>query len=239
MAGPVACPRCEAPTQVSLQTAQSTHARIEVDQCPRCNGLWLDGVEVAQAFRALGQHAVRVGDLLAAGARRGHGIGRCPRCQAETLELPYFDMWLDMCLSCFGMWFDGDEVQAVARTADRQDGIPAPEPPGGYRERAVAAAREEKVACGRCGKTVPLDRTLVTANGLLCDPCGQDDLAGTADDDDPEIAALTRKLRRGSSGIGEGVLAVLKGLGTFLLLVLSAGANCPTCGCRHHSRCHH
>lgn len=239
MTAPIVCPRCSVPTDVSLSTAKSTGARIEIDQCNRCGGMWLDGVEVGQAFQALGQHALRIGDLLAAGAKRGHGIGSCPRCQGETLEFPYFEMWLDLCTRCHGMWLDGDEVTAVAQTADKDDGLPAPAPADGYRTRAVAAAKTQTVACARCNETVPLNRTLITGQGVMCNRCGDAELV--APEDDPDLRELQRSLRMGGSGIGGDILAVLGGVGKALVFVLSALSNtrCGACGCSHRSHCGH
>ncbi len=239
MTAGIVCPRCGVDCQASLSTARSSGARIEIDGCDRCGGLWLDGVEVGEAFAALGQHALRIGDLLAAGAKRGHGIGSCPRCHSETLAFPYFEMWLDLCTRCHGMWLDGDEVTAVAQTADKDDGLPAPVPADGYRSRAVAAAKTQTTACVRCNETVPLRQTLITSAGVMCDRCGVAELASP--DDDPDLEELRRSLRLGGSGIGGDILAVLGGVGRALVLVLGAlsTTRCSHCGCSHRSHCGH
>jgi Zn-finger nucleic acid-binding protein len=230
----LSCPRCDTKLVEERRTAAATGARIDVDVCPDCAGLWLDGVEVGQAFAALGEHAMRVGDLLAAGAKRGHGIGSCPRCRAETIEFPFFEVRLDLCGACHGLWIDGDEIEAVARSTDRQDGLPAPPVERGYRERTAAALKTESTRCASCDADVPLRRTMVTSRGVVCQDCVN--RAEGSDDEDPELAAYERELQGGGAAGAFG--RVMGAIATALDGTLQQ-SRCSHCGCSRHSHCGH
>jgi len=242
MSETITCPRCQSVASVEVHKVPQTGATLEIDICRGCRGLWLDGSEVALAFRALGSRIDQLREAFVAGSapRSSTGIGRCPRCASTMVDLPYFDLPLDLCTSCYGLWIDGDEMQALARTADRQAGLPAPTPNAGLRARAAAAVTDDSVACAACGKVVPLDRTLVTALGVRCSPCGRRVNAQRAtldpgdlksleeDEEDPEV-----QLRR--SAERRNVLSAIAGvLGT----LLNSG-RCAHCGCSHHSYCSH
>ena len=43
---------------------------------------------------------------------------QCPNCKHELKKIMYKDVELDRCLSCEGMWFDGNELRTVK---DRED----------------------------------------------------------------------------------------------------------------------
>ncbi|MCC6521996.1 MAG: zf-TFIIB domain-containing protein [Polyangiaceae bacterium] len=245
MADPIACPRCHGPTSAELHTVPATGSRLEVDICRACRGVWLDGDEVAQAFRELGDHlgVLRETLLSASAGARTSGVGTCPRCGSDTVDLPYLGVALDVCSLCYGVWIDGDELEALARTADRAAGRAAPEPPGG--ERAVAAAiADDHVACTACGTVVPLRRTLLTGRGVMCDACGEranaepseltaEERSRLVDETDVMEDELRRSAERRST-----VVAVFRAIGTVLGLLL-AGNRCPHCSCSRHSHCSH
>jgi Zn-finger nucleic acid-binding protein len=231
----LSCPRCQSAMVEERRTGAASGARLDVDTCPSCDGLWLDGVEVGQAFAGLREHGLRIDDLIEAGAKRGHGIGACPRCRGETVEFPFFELWLDLCSACHGMWIDGKEVEAVARSADHADGLPAPPVEGGYRDKAVAAAKTETTSCVRCSSEVPLRQTMMTGDGAVCHPCAYG--SGDEDAENADVAEFESKLHgTGALGaIGRAFDAVAKAI----WVGLSTPRRCSHCGCSQHSHCDH
>jgi Zn-finger nucleic acid-binding protein len=239
----ISCPRCATSMATSVHPGPATGRDIEVDVCGECRGLWLDAAEIAQAYRDLGGEAARLRTHVGRGARTTT-MADCPRCGAGMGDLAYFEVDIDLCPGCGGVWIDGPELEALSRSVDRHAGLAAPAPDA---ERALAAeATEGRVACSDCGAVVPLDRTLITGRGVMCVPCGEranerpsgDGAALMAelnyeDPDDPEVQLHRSAERR------QGVVRVLGFIGQVLLAVLSAGGRCSRCGCSHHSHCHH
>src|SRR5262245_16684093 len=159
--------------------------------CLACGGLWLDGGEVAMAYPALAVLGERRGDVMAVG-EVGAGILACPRCSMPAIEVPFFDVKLDMCTECFGVWIDGDEIEALSRTMDRGDGLPVrTEIVGGYRTAAAGVMTKHLATCALCGKSVPLRATRSSPKGAACEACAKELAASTeapphvaVDDDD-------------------------------------------------------
>ena len=230
MAATLSCPRCAGAPPLTNTLGLGATEGLTLDACAACHGTWLDGAEVATAFPGLGRHHQRIGELLGRGGRRGGGIASCPRCGSEPIEFPFLDLRLDLCSACHGLWLDGDEVAAVSRTADHDDGLLVDAPVGGYRHEAAAVVQRRAVRCARCNKDVELTKTTVTCGGVMCDPCA------LADDTPAELDLPP--LPKDSWLLGE-ALAVLQGLGRVLGLVLSVGAACSQCGRRHTSHCGH
>ena len=149
------CPRCHQllrdPTDVGPPEAVAGH------HCDSCDGVWLPGDRLAVVYPALKDHGDRISELLDKGARRGTVV-TCPSCGADTLEFPFFDLWLDLCERCHGVWIDGEETHFVKKHARRDDGVPG------------SAATDARVTCA-CGASIHPRRTLMTAEGPLCDDC--------------------------------------------------------------------
>ncbi len=202
---------------------------IEADMCLACGGLWLDGGEVAVAYPGLSVLGERRGDVLAVG-RPGAGISSCPRCQIPAVEVPFFDVRLDLCPDCFGVWIDGDEMEALSLSMDRGDGLPVPtEVVGGYRTAAAGVMTQHLATCATCAKQVPLRATVSTTKGVLCDACAKEDLSADTipANEEPE------DLVPAESGVWRFVCDV----GTALSAILLAADRCPTCRHRRTSGC--
>jgi len=105
---------------------------VELEGCPGCGGLWLDGGELKQL-------AESAASLKAAGDRFSRGAsaptsaqrGPCPAC-AGALTPFEFDRFrgvrLDRCKACGGVWLDAGEAQAMAARLGSAPVDPAPEP---------------------------------------------------------------------------------------------------------------
>jgi len=89
---------------------------VEVDQCPKCSGIWFD---LGELKKVLDQEDL---ERLRAGGRGGQDQKRagCPRCggagnmvQLNTPGHP--DVHIDTCLVCYGQWLDGGEFEALRK----------------------------------------------------------------------------------------------------------------------------
>ena len=114
------CPRC----QESLR--EHTYAsHVQVDECPRCLGMWLDDGELKRIEKAAEHDASGFQEGIDLVALRSPGSEQrdrpaidCPKCGARMLqrEAHYCpDVIIDICGSCRGVWLDGGEVQEIAR----------------------------------------------------------------------------------------------------------------------------
>lgn len=101
------CPKC------STKMENLTFAGIDIDNCPFCNGCWLDNQEVSQMTRSRGQARLKVelnqpkpSDL------------NCPRCRPlQSLQVgPHVNidtLILDQCPHCQGVWLDRGELTTL------------------------------------------------------------------------------------------------------------------------------
>ena len=111
------CPKC----RVDLERKQSKGGAAELDRCPKCQGIWFDDGEVAAIIGAnavpqlkIPPNAVTKEDL------------PCPRC-GKPLKLftyPGTVTLIEACGGCRGLWLDGGEIQAIAKS--RAEKTPRP-----------------------------------------------------------------------------------------------------------------
>ena len=181
------CPRCD----VELVRERRASDEFDLHRCDRCRGLWVDGEDIVWIYPALRYHGDRIGELLAKGARRDTSVARCPRGHDGTLEFPFFDLWLDLCESCHGLWLDGGEVDFVQRAARDEDGLPNVVRHGGaYREdRSIET---QMVSCSACRRDVHPRRTYLSADGAICDSCIDIDRMSRELEEDTPLAKLKR-----------------------------------------------
>lgn len=203
---------------------------IAADMCLACGGLWLDAGEVKVAYPALAALQDRRGDVLAIG-RAGAGNAMCPRCERPAVEVPFFEVTLDVCPDCFGVWIDGDEIEALSRSMDRGDGLPPPtEMIGGYRTAAVNVMTKLLCTCVVCEQEVPLRETRATRKGAVCEACAKQ-LEG------PEMPVGDDSIDESLVPKESAVWRFMCDVGSVLGAVLLASDRCGSCGHRRTSGC--
>jgi Zn-finger nucleic acid-binding protein len=176
------------PPQDGFVTAEVAHS------CHQCEGMWVEGNRVGVAYPALRHHAKRIVELIELGAIE-HGA-TCPRCDVSMIQFPFFDLWLDLCDSCHGMWVDGYETRFVGKTAAHEDGLPRKGGATGYRDNAAAQASTAFVKCTDCLEDVHPRRTMLTAVGPVCDHCVEVDDMARELQDESGLRSLADKPRR-------------------------------------------
>jgi len=165
------CPRCDVPLRPVRAAPHMGGAPAELDICDTCQGLWIDGAELAAVCPTVSDLPDRRFEVSLLG-QKGAGIKRCPRCGQEPYEFVVLEVAIDFCAGCVGVWFDGDEYGEIAF-----EGVPSVDAPKGgpYRAAAAAAAidaaRSGEVACAQCSAKVPLRETYMWERGLVCRFC--------------------------------------------------------------------
>lgn len=181
------CPICvgaepkEGATPMNVRTSQG----IEVDICPKCNGLWLDAGEldplIGERFRG-GPIEALFAEVFHPPARCRHcGTDRegdtCKICERElAISCPvdhtlmfvvdFDEMEFDRCPTCRGFWIDGFERQELRANARPKPPAPALEPlPAGLSEA------ERMVTCESCGNSIEAERTSKRLDKILCEAC--------------------------------------------------------------------
>jgi len=128
------CPVCVGVLMEKASIGDGT-ARLTLDYCPRCGGLWFDRGEVGQ----LAQRKPTVISELAPGkldrirppcagchtpldrdAAKCAVCGRpnvldCPVCDQAMERREHAGLVLDLCRRCHGVWFDNAELSAIWR----------------------------------------------------------------------------------------------------------------------------
>lgn len=175
----------------------------------RCQGIWLDRAQlhaVEPTLALIPLHADR--------ARAGHtpygGIARCPACAAPPATFPFFDVLIDWCARCGGVWLDGAELDALRRgIAEARATEGGPVTLRHFRQQAVDAVVIGTVRCVRCDVRVTMPETWMTEDGAACSTCGQAERYGIEVPPPTELAAISADAQgRGSFGrILRGLLA--------------------------------
>ena len=114
------CPKCAAQmvsTAVSANTAEKNSAKVTVEVCLGCKGVWLDDGEL-NAF-------ARPGKMLSDFSAKGLLFARdsllsCPKCESKSMQLgqiPEFEYKVDACATCHGLFFEEHEFLKINGTA--------------------------------------------------------------------------------------------------------------------------
>lgn len=113
------CPRDDTTLQPFM-----VEARIQVDRCAICKGLWLDKGELEQIQETIERDHTKLKDeavntveaAYEQVGQRQQGPARCPRCDAEmdTQEYGYnSQVIIDVCPEGCGVWLDDGELQRL------------------------------------------------------------------------------------------------------------------------------
>ena len=105
------CPKCQ-----STMHAMDTHEAVELDFCSGCKGIWFDAREASAYF----EMADDLPQLKAALEGATQTDLACPRCNFALNEVRFhrdFDVMIDFCMQCGGLFFDKGEVPAVEKIA--------------------------------------------------------------------------------------------------------------------------
>jgi len=225
----IACPRCRVSMDPFIKRGGA--AEVPALMCLECGGLWLDGKEVRRLYPGLAAVS-RASSAVAAEPVRP--ILACPRCGELPTPFHFFDVELDACPSCKGVWIDGAELADLSRTADRSEGLHAPEA-GSYRDNAAEALGADGVACRECGARLGLEAAELTSRGPMCGACAALMREKLLDAELEHYEVPKNSWLPSFDDVGRG----LRDAASLLSVALQTSDRCPSCGCRHASHCGH
>ncbi len=162
----VFCLRC---SDIEMRELRFPGTEVELDCCPRCQGVWLDDGELhllrervaelvgsgeAEDGRSLSERAAA---LLSEAEVAGEQRFSCPKCKAKLWHVEREGEVVEVCSGCNGMWFDAGELTLML---------------GFYRRIETERGKPSYVACIRCGDglvELPFPETTVDVD--VCPEC--------------------------------------------------------------------
>ena len=107
------CPRCSTGLKIEK------YKGIEVDKCPRCEGMWLDYHELDQLEDTVMDDDRSKGSIFF--KSEGSDL-LCPRCSSPMRWFRYrhYDMELDFCEAEHGFWLDKGEEKRVLEIMEQR-----------------------------------------------------------------------------------------------------------------------
>ena len=108
------CPVC----RHSLLTPTQHHGQ-EIDVCHHCGGLWFEKDEMNSVLSAIDNGHDNVDFSGQLGKRLGLAERQCPDCRKSLQHyqlLEQYDLEVDVCHGCDGVWIDQDEIAAVQQS---------------------------------------------------------------------------------------------------------------------------
>ncbi|MGC4120804.1 MAG: zf-TFIIB domain-containing protein [Myxococcales bacterium] len=146
-ASKIVCPVCA--TQMEIDHRGET----EIDVCPGCNGIWLDGGELEQIV-----------GMPVAPEVAGTQYRKCPHCLRPMKRVVLGGVHLEQCALCEGFFLDAGELKQIAgkfkKPAPR---VAPPAPPSGEPVRDLV--------CQKCDRRFPREKLYAVPQGFLCDGC--------------------------------------------------------------------
>ena len=95
--------------------ARMTLDDTEIDQCPRCGGIWFDFGELKHVLKH--DHANKLQTRLKTGKKDDAKKGPCPVCGGKgsmvAVKHLKHDIHIDTCKICYGQWLDGGELEIL------------------------------------------------------------------------------------------------------------------------------
>jgi len=98
------------------------HKNIELDFCPKCQGIWFDTGELELLLEAAGIESPKPfldTMLSSAEAQTNEKKRKCPICRRKMKKVNIDSggqVMVDVCYSGHGIWFDGGEVGGLIKS---------------------------------------------------------------------------------------------------------------------------
>jgi Zn-finger nucleic acid-binding protein len=112
------------PVDQTQLTKRNYEAEVEIDECPTCQGVWLDSGEL-EVIQKTVEHdyseALKdIPNTVVASYQQARGEAdrklKCPNCTGIMHEKEHgycSQIMVDVCLECSGIWLDRGEIQAL------------------------------------------------------------------------------------------------------------------------------
>lgn len=112
---PIDCPRCKKP--MKAEYVQKLGPDVRIDVCESCGGSWYDRGELAQTINS----RPIATKLTEAPIRGTMSPIACPRCGGRMRVRKEWDVEVDVCISCQGVWLDHGELEQLEEQAELSD----------------------------------------------------------------------------------------------------------------------
>lgn len=112
------CPNCK---DTGLNTYNISPA-VEVDGCPKCNGVWFEKGEIS-SFSRFSEDIPGFKQKI---KEAKNSSKSCPECSAPMKEMKYAgssDLLIDYCEKCCGVWLDGGEAGQLGKLSENPDDV--------------------------------------------------------------------------------------------------------------------
>lgn len=103
---PVKCPKCD--VMMKQIVVMTPVAAVEVDHCTECEGYWFDKYELDKVIDEKMDGSFPFEDT-----EEDEADFPCPRCGGETDTKILWDIKMELCLDCHGLWLDKGELREV------------------------------------------------------------------------------------------------------------------------------
>lgn len=103
---PIECPKCSVMMKQIVVTTPMT--AVEVDHCQGCEGYWFDRYELVKVIDEKMDGPLPYENI----EERGN-IAVCPRCRGHIDTKSLWDIKVDLCNDCGGIWLDKGELKEV------------------------------------------------------------------------------------------------------------------------------
>ncbi len=113
------CPRCKEPVETR------NIGEIEIDECPKCEGLWFDQGEFEQVKDQADPDLEWWKFDIWAREDQFKVAGQpipCPKCSTEMFAVNYesTNVEIDVCSQCRGVWLDGGEFDKILEALNNE-----------------------------------------------------------------------------------------------------------------------
>lgn len=102
------CPKCQGEMEPVI------YAKVEVDRCRRCQGIWFDGSELDDLLEARGSESIDTGDPATGKRMNLQDRIKCPRGHGPLLRMvdpEQTHIWYERCTVCSGTYLDAGEFK--------------------------------------------------------------------------------------------------------------------------------
>ncbi len=103
------CPKCKI-----AEMLPATYEGVEVDRCPRCEGMYFDKGELEHMLVSRSAEGVDRSEFTVLSDKHDMMVGRCQRCDVEMRPMVgHAGLRIDRCPNCGGIYLDQGELAAM------------------------------------------------------------------------------------------------------------------------------
>jgi Zn-finger nucleic acid-binding protein len=103
------CPKCKV-----VEMVPATYEGVEIDRCPRCEGMYFDKGELEHMLESGYAEGVDSSEFTVLSDKHDMMVGRCQRCDVEMRPMVgQAKLRIDRCPNCGGIYLDQGELATM------------------------------------------------------------------------------------------------------------------------------